>query len=561
MSTAVPESLPSDRIAYRFNKISIMKPSSFASSSSPTFEEFEILDAAYSSQTDELSTIVDKEAVFSQPLRSGELPPSIFPTFSDTLSPSALRASASGTSTPSTSKHVVFAEPIASTSSSQPVQVAPPPTPSTPSRGPSPAAATIPKPPPNYAPIVTPYTLSQKQSGVVLNMNLRHIRSALGLPPPKRVVETEEPIIQPEIKAELPQPVMQLQYPEPEAEPRASPEPAFPQPPTESAQPLVESVQAEPDPDEGESSHVEEEDMMDVDSADEFGSQDVVMDDAASESESEPEEELHSSLFTPEPASQDAHEAVAPVVVPLKPRTPTPPPPTPIIKVEAPPKQKKSPQAPASSSLFIPKKKIHAPKPSRTSSQIARLQAGRSRSRSPMPGSARSKNWAMTARRSNAAANQPRPPPSAEVVSRPKGPGRPRKVSLENYAIQTDVVAKHPEPKACQNGLLTKLADNLQAGLVDLAKAMSLDDGEEYRRRCTAAVERAASPFEVIHSGMHSIRLDFLKGRPELLSVLKHVAERKQVGKAMPEEVFEFKKRVKDMNKVFRERFQQVTTY
>lgn len=380
-------------------------------------------------------------------------------------------------------------------------------------------------------------------------MNLRHIRSALGLPMPKPCMKMKESSSQLEVKEDLPHPGMQLQYPQPEVVLEVSTELASSQPPAEAVQ------GSDQDPDE-QSSHVREEDVMDVDSAEELVCQDIIMEEFTPETESEAPEDLHSSLFTPEPVSESARDA-GPPSASLPPRNPTPPPTPPSIYIEAPARQKKPPQAPTSSTLFIPKKKLHAPKPMRTSSQLGRLHAGRNRSRSPMPGGAKIKNWAMTTRREYVASNQPRLPPPCEA-SRRKGPGRPRRLSNESYTIHTDSVAKHPEPtKVVPHCLLTKVADNLHAGLVDLDKAMCLADGEEYQRRCAEAVKRASSSFEDFHRGMHSIKLDFLKRKPELLRVIQHVAERNQMGKAMTEEVYEFRKRVKEMNSVFSKRLSQ----
>lgn len=563
--------LDSSRLKCLFHGITVLKPS-YSGDLQPV--KLEIDDNCLTSQTDELAIISDKVKPVSfsrsKPLKSGMCNNS-----TTELRKLKSRQAIHSADTSYISKNVSFAsasedfnEPSTSTLSVFTSSSPSPPTsyPSTPS-----TVYT------RYMPTTGPSSLTPEQRTAVLCFNLRHLvpktdtsyttpslLHALSLPAPATV-----PPFKPRSALQLPEPEtvsqqdilhiqpagLQLQYPE--DEPQVE-EISTGNPPAV----VTEASSSE------EERHSGDEMGMDVDmpepggTAMDMDSIDVEMTEAEEDThQNTPETSMETATAAGQLLSDSAdmtvHEAEVTELPSQLAQTEAPadvvasPPSIPNPIDTEPPRVPQKEKVKAPSSLFIPKKS-HRP-----ISKASFAKNARPRTRSPSHEPSRKpKNWACTPRREILGPRAPQTafrPPLLSAAKR----GRQRTLHMENYRIQDDHNAKHPQQQPAPSGLVDKMANTLVAALTSLRSVLLLS-GEDTAARpgeVQKALRHASSALDDFWGNKKFISLDFLRSRQDLLTAVGSFTGSEET-ELWPSGARELKRKAEELDSVWRERFQ-----
>ena len=566
--------LDSSRLKCSFHGITVLKPS-HSGDLHPV--KLEIEDNCLTSQTDELAIISDKiksVSSRSRPLKSGMYNNSI----TELKKPKSRKAIRSA-DTSYISKNVSFVstsedfnEPSTST---LPAVISP--SPSLPTTHPSTPSTVYTR----YMPTTGPTSLTPKQRTAVLHFNLRHLipkadtsyttpslPHALSLPAsatvppfkPSSALQLSEPetVSQQDILHVQPA-GLQLQYPEDEPQVK---EICTGNPPAV----VTEASSFE------EERHSGDDEMgMEVDMPEGPEPGGTAMDMVSTDVEmAEAEEDTHQNTLetsmetataagqllsdsadmavheaeATEPPSQLA-QAEAPADVVASPPSIAKP-----IDTE-PPRVPQKEKVKAPSSLFIPKK------PHRPISKASSVKNARPRTRSPSHELSRKpKNWACTPRREILGPRAPQTafrPPLLSAAKR----GRQRTLHMENYRIQDDHNAKHPQQQPAPSGLVDKMANTLVAALTSLRSVLLLSEEDIAARsgEVQKALRHASSALDDFWGNKRFISLDFLRSRQDLLTAVGSFAGFEE-SESWPSRARELKRKAEELDSVWRERFQ-----
>ena len=303
----------------------------------------------------------------------------------------------------------------------------------------------------------------------------------------------------------------------------------------------------------------EDEDQMQVDShspeeaLQEITPEDVVMGEAAPEEEGVATEKGDVAV---EPITnvevEYKHEADA-SGAPPQPETSAAPvravphSPTDLEPPQSPRKVNKTLEA-SQASLFIPKKRTSSFNESSSDAKRPRLDhCGHGELTK-----AKFANWTNTARPESPgpkALHTAARPPTLQRSQR----GRPRGHHQENYRIQDDKMAKHPEQKS-SNNITDKLADRLVVALSGLLEIIpQLESGNQVVG-FEEAVQRASSPFDDFDAGKDMIKVERLKNRPDMLDIVARFAHLPEGSVAWPLKVRALKERAISLHKTWHNR-------